>query len=264
VFRQNQLITNVNIRSSRYFSLFGYYVLNFAKADTAGATYFPSVPFNIGADYGRAQFDTRSRLFLGGSATLPHRISLSPFIVAQSGTPYNVTIGTDQNNDTVFNDRPAFLPGQTSASCSDANSFSVPAVGTNYTQIPINYCTGPALFTMNLRVSKTIGFGPENAQLQGGGVQGGPGPGGRGGPGGDRGRGGPGGMFGAGGVNTGRRYNLTFGAQFQNLFNTEDLSTPVGVLKSTSLFGQSTQLAGNIYTSNSAMRRIMLQMSFSF
>ncbi len=267
VFRQNQLITNVNIRSSRYFSLFGYYVLNFAKADTAGATYFPSVPFNIGADYGRAQFDTRSRLFLGGSTTLPHRISLSPFIVAQSGTPYNVTIGTDQNNDTVFNDRPAFLPGQTSASCSDASSFSVPAVGTNYTQIPINYCSGPALFTMNLRVSKTIGFGPENARPQGDGGPGGPGPGGlggRGGPGGDRGRGGPGGMFGPGGVSTGRRYNLTFGAQFQNLFNTEDLSTPVGVLKSTSLFGQSTQLAGNIYTSNSAMRRIMLQMSFSF
>jgi hypothetical protein len=71
-------------------------------------------------------------------------------------------------------------------------------------------------------------------------------------------------MFGGGGASTGRRYNLTFGAQFMNLFSTENLSTPVGVLKSTSLFGKSTQLAGNIYTSNAAMRRIMLQMSFNF
>ncbi len=264
VFRQNQLITNVNIRSSRYFSLFGYYVLNFAKADTAGATYFPSVPFNIGADYGRAQFDTRNRLFVGGNVTLPYKISLSPFIVAQSGTPYNITIGTDQNNDTVFNDRPAFLPGRTSASCSDASSFDAnPATGE--ARIPINYCSGPALFTTNLRVAKTFGFGPSTGQAQS--AQGGGGPG-QGGPGGPGGRGGPGGggggMFGGGGASTGKRYNLTLGVQAMNLFNTENLSTPVGVLRSTTLFGTSTQLAGNIYTSNAALRRILLQASFNF
>ncbi|WP_263368939.1 TonB-dependent receptor [Edaphobacter bradus] len=260
VFRQNQLMTNVNIRSSRYFTLFGYYALNFANADTAGISYFPSQPGNIGADYGRAQFDVRNRLFVGGNATAPYRITLSPFIVAQSGTPYNVTIGTDRNNDSVFNDRPAFLPGKTSANCSDASSFYVPDPSvTSYTQIPINYCTGPALFTMNLRVSKTFGFGPETARDQGG-------QGGRGGPGGDRGRGGPGGPGGifGGGVSTGRRYNLSFGATFLNLFDTENLSTPVGVLKSAELFGHSTQLAGNIYTSNAATRRILLQMSLNF
>src|SRR5258708_20053997 len=98
---------------SRYFSLFGYYVLNFAKADTAGATYFPSVPFNIGADYGRAQFDTRNRLFVGGNVTLPYKISLSPFIVAQSVPPYNIPIGPTQNNNPLLTDRPPFLPGPT-------------------------------------------------------------------------------------------------------------------------------------------------------
>ncbi|MCU1223742.1 MAG: Cna B-type protein [Edaphobacter sp.] len=264
VFRQQQLTANFNIRSSRY-SLFGYYALNFAKADTAGATYFPSTPFNIGADYGRAQFDIRNRLFLGGNVTLPYRISLSPFIVAQSGTPYNITIGTDLNNDTVFNDRPAFLPGRSTASCSDASSFDAnPGVGE--ARIPINYCSGPALFTTNLRVAKTFGFGPSTesnrGEGQGGPSGGGPGDHGRGGMGG---RGGPGGgMFGGGGASTGRRYNFTLGAQFQNLFNTENLSTPVGVLRSTSLFGKSTQLAGNFYTTNSAVQRILLQASFNF
>jgi len=266
VFRQNQLITNVTLRRNK-FSLFGYYVLNFAKSDTAGATYFPSVPYHIGADYGRASFDTRNRLFLGGNVTLPHQVSLSPFVVAQSGTPYNITVGQDLNSDTIFNDRPAFMPGQTSANCSDKNSFNIPAVGGSYTPIPINYCTGPALFTMNLRAAKTFGFGPE----RGGGAQGGQqrgsgqgGPGGPGGRGGDHGgRGGPGGMFGGGGSNTGKRYNLTLAAQFQNLFNTENLAVPTGTLSS-QLFGQSTQLAGNIYTSNSAVRRITFQASFNF
>jgi hypothetical protein len=275
VFRQNQLIANVNVRN-RYFSLFGFYMLNFANADTSGPTYFPSQPFNIGADYGRAQFDIRNRLFLGGNVTLPKRITLAPFMVAQSGQPYNVTIGSDLNNDTIFNDRPAFLAGQSSASCKDYTSFNAAPLGSD-ARIPINYCQGPALFTMNLRLAKTFGFGAETgARLQDG--QGGPGqvgPGGRGGPGGDRGRGGPGGggpggMFGGGGANTGRRYNLTFGAQFMNLFSTENLSTPVGVLRSTSLFGHSTQLAGGngngngLFSTNSALRRIMLQATFNF
>lgn len=273
VFKQNQLITNVNMRN-RYFTLFGFYMLNFANADTAGISYFPSQPGNIGADYGRAQFDIRNRLFLGGNVTLPYRISLAPFMVAQSGQPYNVTIGNDLNNDTVFNDRPAFLPGRTSANCSDYTSFDA-LPGVTDSRIPINDCQGPALFALNLRVAKTFGFGAETGARAQGGGQGGPGQGGRGGPGGDRGRGGPGGggpggMFGMGGANTGRRYNLTFGAQFMNLFNTENLSTPVGVLKSTSLFGHSTQLAGGggngngLFSTNSALRRIMLQMTFNF
>jgi hypothetical protein len=263
VFRQNQIITNVNFRGSKYFSIFGYYVLNFAKADTSGANSFPSIPFNIGADYGRASFDTRNRLFVGGSITLPYLVTLSPFIVAQSGTPYNVTLGTDLNHDSIFNDRPAFLPGASSANCSDATTFTTPT-STN-PEIPINYCTGPSLFTINLRVAKTFGFGrstgPDQAN-QGG--AGGPGPGalggGRGGPGGGHG-GGPGGF---GGRNSGKRYNVTLGAQFQNLFNIENLSTPGGVVSAPGLFGKSTQLAGNIYTSNSAVRRIMLQASFNF
>ena len=262
VFRQNQIITNFNYRSGRYLSLFGYYVLNFAKADSFGPNSFPTRPGNIAADYGRAGFDTRNRLFLGGSVTLPYAIQVSPFVVAQSGTPYNITLGNDQNNDTVFNDRPAFLPGRNSASCSDASTFASPAPGdTGYTQIPINYCSGPKLFTTNLRVTKTFGFGPEIARPQGAGNQGGgPAPGsfGRGGPGGG-GRGG----FGGGGASSGRRYNFALGAQFQNLFNNQDLSTPIGVLRSP-LFGQSTQLAGNIYSSNAALRRITFQASFNF
>lgn len=263
IFRQQQLIANLNIRTSRMFSLWGYGMLNFAKADTGGTSSFPSVPYNIRADYGRATFDTRYRLFMGGNVTLPYNISLSPFVIASAGRPYNITLGRDLNNDSQYNDRPSFLPGQTSASCTDASSFSSPAAGTSYTPIPINYCTGPSQFTANVRLMKTFGFGPSREQAQGGG-QGGPGPGGpgghRGGGGGGRGGGGP---FGGGGSSTGKRYNLAFGVQAMNLFNNVDLSSPSGTLTSPR-FGQSTQLAGRPFTSNSATRQISLQMSFNF
>jgi hypothetical protein len=260
VYRQNELIANFNVRQ-KFISLFGYYVLNFAKSDTGGITSFPSQPYNIGADYGRAVFDRRNRLFLGGNITLPYNISLSPFIVASSGTPFNVTLGRDLNGDSVFNDRPAFgaangiaagQPGSnTIAGC---GSFVTPTAG--QAPIPINYCTGPALFTTNVRASKTFGFGPSTGtQAQGGGPDGPPGRGGRGG-------GGRGGFRGA--SNTGKKYNLTFSAQVQNLFNNADYATPNATLTSQKLFGRATQLAGNPYTSSSSLRRISLNMSVNF
>jgi hypothetical protein len=134
---------------------------------------------------------------------------------------------------------------------------------------PINACTGPTLFTFNFRLTKTIGFGPSTAPKPTGGSGSHSGSGSRsggGGNGGGGGRGGPGGGgpgFGGGGSNTGRRYNLAFGLQVQNLFNNEDLATPQGVLSSKD-FGQSTQITGSPYTTTSALRRISLQTSFSF
>jgi hypothetical protein len=269
VFNQNQLIANINVRSSRLFTIWGFGMLNFAKSDTSGSGSFPSVPYHIGEDYGRATFDTRYRLFLGGSMNLPYRITLSPFVIASAGRPYNITLGSDYNNDSQFNDRPAFLPGDTSAGCTDASSFATPSGSgyTPYSPIPINYCTGPSQFTANVRLTKTFGFGPSTGDR--GASNGGSGPGGPGGPGGGRGgRGGGGGGggrggFGGGGVSTGKRYNLSFGVQALNLFNNVDVSQPSGVLTSPQ-FGVSTQLAGRPFTSASAVRQISLQTSFNF
>ena len=52
--------------------LFGYYTLNYANSDTSGVSSFPSNSYNISQDYGRASFDTRHRLFLGGTIALPY------------------------------------------------------------------------------------------------------------------------------------------------------------------------------------------------
>jgi hypothetical protein len=275
-FNQNQLILNTNIRSFHGVSLFGYYSLNFAKSDTSGIGGFATTPNNLKADYGRANFDVRNRLFLGGSITLPYLIQLSPFVVAQSGQPFSITAGTDVFGDNLQNYRAIVVPAGTTPGVANGYVKTLPGCGTfatpgtfnSFAEAPINSCTGPALFTANLRVVKTFGFGPasgprpDRSQGQQGGPQGPPG-GSRGGSGGRGGGPGGGGPGGGGGINSGKRYNLTIGAQAQNLFNIVDRSTPVGTLTSPS-FGTSTQLAGNIYTTDSAVRRITLQLGFTF
>ena len=70
-----------------------------------------------------------------------------------------------------------------------------------------------------------------------------------------------GGMFGGGA--TGRKYSLTFSAQALNLFNNIDYGGPNGVI-GTRRFDHSTTLAGGIFSTGSAARRIFVQAIFAF
>jgi len=300
IFRQNQLITNFRVNAGAKLSLFGFYTLNYANSDlgsgssntatgvagfsSGGSLSTPSFISNQSdpmADYGRAGFDVRHRVLLGGTIGLPKAFRLNPFMVVSSGQPYNVTVGQDLNGDSIFNDRPGFVSTATCPAVKITSPLACTPLGTfNLTGagpiVPINYGTGPTLFTLNLRLSKTIGFGKEQGgpSAAGGGGQGGPGGGGgRGGPGGGggglggrglSGGGGPGGggPFGLGGTTT-RRYNLTFSVAARNLFNHVNLAPPVGTLTSL-LFAQSNALAAGPFSSGSAPRRIDLQVLFSF
>lgn len=267
IYNQNELTTTFNV-SSRKLTLFGYYTLNFAKGDTSGAGYFPSNQFDPKADYGRATFDTRNRLLIGGNYTLPFGISAAPFIVANSGRPYNVTLGYDLNGDSQFNDRPAYA----TSSSSDVRQTEFGLLdlmpGADEPRIPYNIGTGPSQFSTNLRLSKVIGIGPKVEGGNAGGFRGGFGGGGghRGGgglgPGGlNGGGGGPRGMMGGGA--TSRKYSLTLTASARNLFNTVNLAPPVGTLTS-NLFGKSISTVGGFFSSASANRSIDFQLRFSF
>jgi hypothetical protein len=276
VFRQNQINTTASIHTPKGLSLSGYYSANWANSNLSGITN----PYNPSVDYGRAAFAVRNRIAIFGTVPLPYLITASPFLVAQSGSPYNVTTGVDNNQDGVFDDRPSFVGNATSANCRVASSFdahtSTAASGSfqpgeSYTEIPINYCTGPASVTLNMRLSRTFGFGPKT-QSNRAGNSGGPGGGGRGGfggggfGGGGGGRGGGGGGGGGGsrtGSNTGRKYNLSVGVFAQNIFNQVAYSSPTSTLTSSS-FGKSTQLQGGINSSGTAIRRITIQANFSF
>lgn len=276
VYNQNQLMLNYTVRASRV-SLFGFYMLNFADADTAGAGYFPSNPFNPGADYGRANFDVRNRFLLGGNLQMPFGVSISPMLVTDSGQPFNITIGQDLNGDNQFNDRPAFASASSNSILNSSyGSFDL-SPSWNQARIPYNYGTGPGQFSMNLRVSKSIGIGPKVAAVSAAASGGSGGPGGPGGgppPGGGGPRGGPGGGLGPSGLsssggpprldqNTKSRYSLNFTVMARNALNNVNLAQPVGVLESP-LFGKSNALAGGFFSSAASNRSIDLQVSFNF
>jgi Carboxypeptidase regulatory-like domain len=267
VFRQNQLIANFNIRAGAKLSLFGYYSLNYANSDASGASSFPVNQYDLSGDYGRASFDTRHRVFFGGTVGLPRGFRLSPFMIFNSGSPYNVTVGPDLNNDTIFNDRPSFAvnaPGTCASPTQKCFYNQTPSASDAL--IPINYLTGPNHFTLNLRLAKTFGFGPEikGAAKSGDGSGGGPGggPRGGGGPGGGGGFG-RGGGPGGGGASSGHRYSLTFSVNARNVLNKVNAANPIGTLSSPN-FGQSIASAGGPFSSAAANRKIELQGMFSF
>jgi len=265
-FNQNQFIATLRGTIGRKGNFNAFYVFAKANSDTDGAGTFPANSYDLSGEYGRFSRDVRQRFVITGSYRMPWNISLSPFVIISSGSPFNITVGRDLNGDTLFNDRPAFAtdltkPGVivTRWGAFDPN----PTVGEQI--IPRNFGSGPGSLTTNLRISKTFGFGKEtssaadrqnrrgvqggDAQATGGGRGGGmgfPGMGGGGprGGGGGGGREGGGGFGGGGGGDTGRRYNLTVGLNFQNILNHTNLGNPVGNLSSP-FFGLSTGSGGN-------------------
>jgi len=282
VFKQNQLIVNVKATLSKKLSSTGYYARGAANADTGTA----SNSNDLMQDHGRASFVARNMAFLTGSYTAPWGITLNPFLIAQSGKPYNIVSGLDLNGDNFFNSRPAFA-ADASLCTSDPTEYVETSYGCmnpdpgvavgGYQPIPANLGNGPAALAVNLRVSRTFGLGPKvesgartsSSGAGSGGYGGGRGGGGRGG------FGGVGGGLGAGGLNGGsssrssttvtssRRYSLTFSAQALNLFNDIDRGTPAGNI-SAPTFGQSTSLATGVFSSGAAARRVFIQAAFSF
>ncbi len=299
IFKQNQVILNVNARLSPRFGVFGFYNLSFA--DTNGAGGEASNSYDLNQDYGRAAFVNRQMVFLMGNYTGPWNIRFNPFLIAQSGKPYNIVASNDLTGDNFFNNRPAYAaPSLCSSGASQYVTTSygcldvAPTSGENL--IPVNMGDSPASIAFNLRVSRSFGIGPKVEQTAnnnggpppgggpgGGGMRGGGGPGG-GGPGGGF---GPGGFGGGGGgrppgmsgPGTNRRYSLSFSAQALNLFNNVNYGTPTGTIDSVpvtdsngdflynspgSMFGRSRGLAGRIFSQGTASRRIFLQAVFSF
>ncbi|MGA8043902.1 MAG: TonB-dependent receptor [Terracidiphilus sp.] len=294
VYKQDQVITNINARITPNFNIFGFYNLSFANTNGAGGT--ASNSYNLQQDYGPANFVSRHMVFVMGNYLGPWGIRFNPFIVARSGRPYNFVSSHDLTGDNFLNNRPAYAP---SANCAGppyslryAPTFlgcldTEPVAGE--TLVPMNLGVGPPSVSINLRVSRTIGIGPKiegnaggppmfggpGGGPRGGGPRGG-GPGGGLGPGGLGGGGRPGGMM---GPTVSHRYNLTFTAQGLNVFNNVNYGLPTGTIEPTPIldssgnvtevtpggfFNRSTSLAGQIFSSGPASRRIFLQAVFSF
>ena len=238
--------------------IFGFYRLGKVEADTAGINSFPSNQYDPLQDFGRASWDQRNRAFLGGYTRLPYRFSINPFLMLQSGRPFNIVLGDDLNGDTQFNDRPAFATdlGRSSVVQTKWGAFdTAPLPGQKI--IPINYGKGPGVIVFNLRLGRTFNFGPKLPEP--------PAP-----PASAATKDGKPAQPSANAKTPARsekkeierRYNLGFGVSAQNLLNHPNVAQPVGVLGSP-LFGQSTALA-TTWGNSSADRTINIETFFRF
>jgi len=256
---QKQLIVNFRSNFSQRFSVSGNYRLNFVKGDTDGAGSSPAYAYDFTGEYGRASSDVRHNFFLFGNVTLPWSLSLNPFVIISSGSPFNITTGQDLNGDGVLNERPTY--GALQSRCSElglTNSFC--DIGSNDPSsiLPRNYGTGPGSVLVNLRVSKNFGFGSSGTDKSGSGGHGGPGM---------MGGGFGGGRFGGFGGETRKPYNLNVGISFNNILNHPNFASPVSTLSS-SRFGQTVSTGGGFGRfgggGDGPIRRIELNMRFSW
>ncbi|MCA1628924.1 MAG: TonB-dependent receptor [Acidobacteria bacterium] len=155
----NSLSVSVNGRI-RKLNFWSTYTLGKSMSRDGGTSGSPFDPYDFGGEWGRSNFDTRHFLWAGGNYSAPHGFSLNTFIVANSGTPFNITTGRDTNGDTFFTERPAFAtdlskPGVvvTPLGAFDPNPAPGQAV------IPRNFAQGPSFFSVNVGVEKSIKFG---------------------------------------------------------------------------------------------------------
>ena len=195
-------------------SVFVRYTYSRNFSDTDGAFSLPANNHDLRADWGRSSQDRRHSVFTGFNLQLPWNFTANTRLRANSGRPFNITTGFDDNNDTVINDRPA--------------------------GVSRNSGEGPGLFNIDLTLAKTISLSSNRNGQQAGNsprdfpLPGGIGRGGRPGGGG----GGRGGGFGGRG-DRGRRGGpeMRIFANLRNALNHTNFTRFSGVLTSR-YFGQ--------------------------
>lgn len=293
-FNQRQFFIGFNSRLSPMFQLSGNYSLSKTTNDTdgQGGALFPMNSYDTSGEFSRGLFDVRHRFTIFGTVNLPWwKVVLNPFVVANSGPPFNIITGQDLNLDRQVNERPSFAAANADCSaktirCTRFGNFNlVPLPGE--TIVPRNYGKAPGSVVVNLRVSRTFAFGnikgANNAAAQSQGPSTAAGAA-------KRPAGGPGGpslppgdvalaKIAANGPSPQRpagqaaekRYTVNVSINFQNLLNHVNLGAPVGNLSSPS-FGESLSVApsfggfggaggGSLGAGN---RRIYAQVRFNF
>ncbi len=234
--RQNQLILSPSLNLKKV-SLKGYYAWSSGMDDNEG---LPADPYNLRAEWGPSSYgDVRHRMVISGAIPVFWKFSVMPFLLANSGVPYNIRTGFDPNQTGFPAQRPALLASTARLDCQGTGITYAQGYGCfdsnpepGAATIPRNFGRGPAAVNLALRVARTWTFGPEAA---------------------------------AGGS---RKYGLTLGGSTMNALNHANLASPDGNLSSP-YFGQSRSLGGLIVMSHGGAastynRKIDVQLRLTF
>jgi hypothetical protein len=104
----NRLMVNATYRIPQSRTLIGmHYIASSLKNHADNPLSLPADSRNPDADWGPAAQDARHRFFAMFNFPLPKGIRMNVMGQMQSGLPYTITTGRDDNNDGVSNDRPS-------------------------------------------------------------------------------------------------------------------------------------------------------------
>lgn len=241
----NTVWGNMYLEVGKHAGFWGSYNLRFQQTDAFGAGNFVSNSYNVRADYGRPAQLARQRIYSGGWVNLPFGISTSVFLAAHTATRFNITTGSDNNGDSIYNDRPAFATDLTRATVvrtAYGNFDTQPIAGQQI--IPINYGNAPGLFTLQTQFGKGFGFGKRPTPPP-------PAPGA------------PLPKPGSKPEKPERPYQLFVSVEAQNVLNHVNAGAPVGQLSSP-YFGRSLTLNTEQSNSTAANRQVTASMGFRF
>ena len=101
--------SSFELRMNGYFKGVNTYInyqLSKKNSDFSSALSLPFDNYNLGLERGISNLDQPHKINISFNFNVLKTITVSPSIRIESGYPYTVTTGRDDNGDTVFNDRP--------------------------------------------------------------------------------------------------------------------------------------------------------------
>ncbi len=105
--RSNSLLVSLQGRIAKPLKIKAQYTFSHSNDDSDGPFALPVESRNLGAEWGRSLFDVKHRFTLAGTSDLPHGLRLGALFAARSAPPFNITTGSDNNDNGIVNDRPA-------------------------------------------------------------------------------------------------------------------------------------------------------------
>ena len=138
--RSNSLTVSLQTTLRNRLNLLGQYIFSKSMDDTSGFASLPANNYDLGSEYGRADYDRRHRFNLIGTYRFHWGFRAGTVVNLNSGIPFNITTGLLNNGDLVPTARP-------------------PGVGRNTGN-------GPGYATVDLHFAKRFVFrseGPSNA-----------------------------------------------------------------------------------------------------
>ena len=152
---------NVNIQGTiKKINFWSGYNLTYAKNTDGGTSGSPFDPYDFSHEFTRNAFAAKHFFYGGGYYQTKNGFSINMFMIANSGTPFNITTGRDTNGDTFFSERPAFAtdltrPGVIVTPLGAFDPNPVPG----QTIIPRNFGNGPHFASVNIGLEKVFKFG---------------------------------------------------------------------------------------------------------